>query len=146
MVWKNNESGIMTSEQECADTSHDFEDMVEMAHMAMVSTIALNVLKAATDEDYRDDIHRRQELREELGAPEWVPHVIEPYYNIATWHGRVGFFVGELSVKSPFNWYRYPILRTLASWSMNCECQTRWELHEDWPEVGITAGGNANEQ
>lgn len=121
--------------KENARTNHD--DMVDMAITGMVVTIALHGLKAATDEGFRDDLERCRELREQLGAPEWVPHAIEPYYNIATWRGRVAFFVGELSVKSPFNWYRYPVLRTLASWSIKRDCPTRWEVHEDWPEREI---------
>lgn len=131
------------SDQQTERTTQN--DMVDMVIMSMTVTIALNALKAATDEDFRDDLERRRELREELGSPEWVPHAIEPYYNIATWRGRVAFFVGELSVKSPINWYRHPVLRTIASWSMNCDCQTRWEAHEDWPKAGIIASGEADE-
>jgi hypothetical protein len=118
------------------DGEHEsFEVVAENALAVFIVIVATNALKAATSEEYREGLKRRSELREELSAPEWFPHRLKPYYNIVSWRGRLAYFVGQFSVWTPINWYRYPVLQRIASWSMYVDIVTRWEAHDDWPVV-----------
>lgn len=109
-----------------------FEDIADGAITLLMVIVASNAIKAATSEDYKEYLRRRSELREELSAPEWFPHWLKPYYNIVSWRGRLAYFIGQFSVRTSINWYRYPVLRRLVSWSMDVDITTRWENHDDW--------------
>jgi hypothetical protein len=123
----------MSTPDEANATESDFKTVAEASHTLFVAIIATNAIRAATDEEFREDLELRSELREDLSAPEWIPDSVKPYYNIVSWRGRAALFVGECSRRSPFNWYRYPVLRRLASWSVHADVTPRWKAHEDWP-------------
>jgi len=115
----------------------DFEKISENGIAIVLATIVAHAIANATDEEYQDRMARRQELREELSAPEWIPQALAPYYNMATWGDRLALFVADLqhSDLSPLarlNWYRWPVLEALAHWQIQYGRTTRWEAHDDW--------------
>lgn len=59
-----------------------------------------------------------------LGA---IKRELELYYNFTRWSDRVAFFVHTLSVKSPFNWVKYPVFDRLNHWVMRHDyADPRW--------------------
>lgn len=115
------------------DDEHRFEGLAENIASMMAAGIVARTLRAASSEEYRQDLKRRSELRKELSAPEWFPDSLKPYYNIATWRGRLSMLVLDLSVWTPVNWHRYPVLNRMVSWAVHTDAPARWEVHEEWP-------------